>query len=54
MNRKKLKQQRKRENWAMLQKQTNAHRYKGIDDNGVDDVRDIRNHISPLTKVIEM
>lgn len=53
MNRKKLKQQRKRENWAMLQK-TNAHRYKGIDDNGVDDVRDIRNHISPLTKVIEM
>lgn len=52
MKKKVKRHNRQRENWAMLQK-TNAHKYKGIDDNGVDDVRDIRNHISPLTKVIE-
>lgn len=49
-----LRQHRLRNNWATVKKQANAHKYKGIDDDGVDDVRHIENHISPLMKVINL
>lgn len=53
---------RKRENWAMLKQSSSRHQENDKtsfcctqqDDDYTDDVRDIRNHISPLVKVIEI
>lgn len=42
---------RKRENWSMLKQSSSRHQEN---DDYTDDVRDIRNHISPLVKVIEI